>query len=321
MRYEVVEGWEQLPAGKAHRDVAGVATDSQDRVYLICRGDDPIMVYNRDGSFIKSWGQGVFTLRTHGITVGPDDMLYCTDDGQHTVRKFTPDGELLFTMGTPDTPSNTGYEHGKLDTICCGGPPFNRPTNLAVAPSGDLYISDGYGNARVHQFSPKGELIRSWGEPGDGPGQFRLPHGIGVDKDGRVLVCDREIDRIQIFSPDGEYLTEWNDVQRPTQIFIDKDNLVYVSELWWHKGQKSYSKGPIEEALPARVSVYDLEGNLLHRWGGADQCAPGNFAAPHSLCVDTNGDIYVGEVTWTFSVSRGLAPADCHTLQKFARKW
>jgi DNA-binding beta-propeller fold protein YncE len=320
LQFEVVEGWEQLPEGWSHRDVAGVAVDSQDRVYLICRGDHPVIVYDRDGRFLTSWGEDIFTLRTHGITIGPDDSVYCTDDGDHTVRKFTPDGELLMTLGTPNQPSDTGYVHGDLSTITRGGPPFNRPTNLALAPNGELYISDGYGNARVHRYSAQGELLQSWGEPGTEPGHFNLPHGIAVDADSKVYVADRENDRIQIFSPDGAFLSEWTDVQRPTQIFIGRDGLFYVSELWWHVGQTSYRHGTFEQAQPGRVSIFDDRGELLARWGGPEACAPGNFVAPHGLCVDSRGDIYVAEVTWTFAVSRDLAPADCHTFQKLARK-
>src|SRR5205823_4908438 len=127
LSYEVVKGWEQLPAGYTHRDVAGVAVDSQDRVFMICRGDHPIMIYDRQGNFIKSWGEGEFTLRTHGISIGPDDMVYATDDGDHTIRKYTPDGQLIFTMGTPGQPSDSGYEMNKLDTITRPAGPFNRP--------------------------------------------------------------------------------------------------------------------------------------------------------------------------------------------------
>jgi DNA-binding beta-propeller fold protein YncE len=317
-RYDVVQGWEQLPAGYVHRDVAGVAVDGSDRVYLICRGDHPIIAYDQKGHFIRSWGEGQFTYRTHGITVAPDGTLFCTDDGNHTIRRFTPEGKLLMTLGIMDTPSDTGYDGKDYMTITKPAGPFNRPTNIAVGPRGHLYVSDGYGNCRVHRFSPTGTLERSWGEPGIGPGQFYLPHGIAVHADGRVFVCDRESDRIQIFSPDGEYLSEWTDTQRPTHIVFDSEGRAYVSELWWHPGDISRRHGPTTEAKPARLSVYDRNGRVITRWGTADATAPGSFAAPHGLAVDSRRDIYVSEVTWTFAVSRGRAPADCHTFQKFS---
>ena len=320
MSYGVVEGWEQLPAGYAHRDVAGVAVDLEDRVFLICRGDHPILMYADNGKFLGSWGEGDFTYRTHGITVGPDNSVYCTDDGNHTVRKFTPDGKLLMTLGTMNTPSDTGYDGKDTRTVSRPGAPFNRPTNIAIGSKGDLYISDGYGNCRVHQFSPAGVLKRSWGVPGSGPGQFFLPHGISVAADGRVFVCDRENDRIQIFSPDGEYLNEWTDTRRPTHVVFDAQGRAYVSELWWQPGQTSGRYGPAGDNRSGRVSVYDRDGRVLARWGGADPVAAGNFAAPHGLAVDSRHDVYVSEVTWTFAASRGHVPATCHTFQKFALK-
>jgi len=319
-RYEVVEGWEQLPAGWQHKDVAGVATDSEDRVYLITRSDPRVIVYNKDGSFASSWGEDEFTARTHGITVGPDDSVYCVDDGGHVIKKFTSDGKLLLTLGTGQ-PSDTGYDGSTVPSIAHGGPPFNRPTNVAVAPNGDLYVSDGYGNCRVHRFSAGGELIQSWGDPGTGPGQFNLPHGIWVLPDERVLVADRENDRIQVFSPTGEYITEWHDVQRPTQVFSRGDGIVYVSELQWRTGQESFRNGKASQVKPARISLYDESGKLLSRLDevGGDACEPGSVGAPHSLAVDSEGSIYVGEVTYTFLISRGHAPEGCHMFQKFAR--
>jgi sugar lactone lactonase YvrE len=226
-------------------------------------------------------------------------------------------------IGTPGAASDTGYVPGKwIDTIVRGGPPFNRPTDVAIAPNGELYVSDGYGNARVHRFTADGKLIQSWGEPGSGPGQFMLPHGIWVAADGRVFVADRENDRIQIFSPSGEFLAQWTHVQRPTDICIGRDRLVYVSELTWLPGQRSYTKGVYDKKMPGRVSVLDLQGNVLARWGGEDGAAPGNFWAPHTICVDSRGDIYVGEVTYTFSGlgKAGQVPEGCHTFQKFARE-
>src|SRR5262245_29972551 len=319
MSYGLVEGWEQLPAGYEHRDVAGVAVDREDRVFLICRGDHPIIVYDQKGNFLRSWGEGHFTYRTHGITIGPDGTVFATDDGNHTIRRFTPEGKLLLTLGTMNTPSDTGYDGKDTSTVTRPGGPFNRPTNIAVGRTGDLYVSDGYGNCRVHQFSSTGTLKRSWGLPGQGPGQFFLPHGIAVAADGRVFVCDRENDRIQIFSPDGEYLSEWLDVQRPTHVVFDEAGRAYVSELWWYPGQPSRRLGVRKEPTHGRVSVYDRDGRVLARWGRPDMASPGGFVAPHGIGVDSKGDVYVSEVTYTFGVSRGHAPAGTHTFQKFAR--
>ncbi|MAG37004.1 MAG: hypothetical protein CL878_12280 [Dehalococcoidia bacterium] len=319
-RYAVVDGWEQLPAAYVHRDVPGVSVDSQDRVYLITRSDSRVLVYDRTGSFVASWGEDVLTERAHGITVGPDDLVYTVDDGDNTVRQFTPEGQLLLTIGRPGVFSDTGYDGQNVASITQGGPPFNRPTAVAIAPTGELYVADGYGNSRVHRFGADGSFIQSWGEPGTGLGQFHLPHGIWVAADGRVWVTDRENDRIQIFSPDGNYLDQWTDVQRPTAIYMDGAGLIYVSELAWRPGNHSFVHGDMPTRLPGRVSVFEPGGTLVARWGGDEPCAAGNFAAAHDLCVDSRGDLYVAEVTHTFAVARGEAPADCHTLQKFARR-
>lgn len=317
LRYQLVPDWEQLPDGMHHEDVVGVSVDSRDRLFVFSRRESRVAIYEPDGSFVVAWGDGFFTPRTHGITVAPDDTVYCVDEGRHVIYHFRADGTLLNTIGTPDTPSVTGYDGAALDSIARGGLPFNRPTNLAIAPNGDLYVSDGYGNARVHHFTPDGELVRSWGEPGTGPGQFNLPHGIAVAADGRILVADRENDRVQVFSADGTYLEEWTDIQRPTNIALDAENRIYISELGRDPGDVSYRLGEITDDRPGRFSVFSPERELLARVGGPDRTVPGNFIAAHDICVDSRGDIYVGEVTWTFAVSRGRAPEGSHTLQKF----
>jgi sugar lactone lactonase YvrE len=319
-KFQVVEGWEKLPPGYIHQDVDGVAVDSRDRVYLMTRRDARVIVYERDGSFVASWGEGIFTPRTHGIAVGPDDMVYTVDDGDHTVRKFTPDGKQVLMIGTPGKATDTGYDGKSIASIKKGGPPFNRPTDVTVAPDGEIYVCDGYGNARVHRFTAEGKLLQSWGEPGNGPGEFHLPHGIGVSPDNRIFVTDRENDRIQIFSREGQFLDMWTHLQRPTDISFDKEGRMYVSELWWRVDQSSFTNGKIRWDLPGGVRVLDLQGNVLLHWCSADREAPGNFVAPHTICVDSHGDIYVGEVTWTFGVSRGGVKENAHTFQKLARK-
>jgi DNA-binding beta-propeller fold protein YncE len=316
--YSANDRWAKLPAGFAWREVAGVATDSRDRVFVFSRGEHPLLVFDRDGSFVEEWDGSMF-VRPHGITIGPDDCVYCTDDMGHTVRKFSPRGELLLTLGTHGKPSDTGATSIDFRTITHAGPPFHYPTNLAIAPNGNLYVSDGYGNARVHAFSPEGRLLFSWGEPGGGPGQFRVPHGIAIDRDGTVFVADRENSRIQSFTPKGEFIAEWTGLARPAQVFIDdRTGRYYVAELGYRAGMWPGTSPPTPDATGGRVSAFDAKRNLIARWGGGDNpTAPGDFFAPHDICVDSHGDVYVAEVTWSAGGSRGLVPADCHALQRF----
>ncbi|MCH8045340.1 MAG: hypothetical protein IID44_16640 [Planctomycetes bacterium] len=318
-RYRVADGWQRLPQGWSFVEAVGVAVDSHDRVFVFCRGEHPLMCFSSDGTFLFAWGEEQFN-RPHGILIGPDDAIYLSDDRDHTVRKYTPDGELLLTLGTSGQPSETGVRDFDYRTIAHGGGPFNHPTNLALGPGGEMYVADGYGNCRVHKFSPEGELLLSWGEPGEGPGQFNLPHGIGVDRTGRVAVADRENDRVQFFSPEGEYLDQWTDLVRPTEVFFDREGNAYVSELGRRAGMFPWMT-PDEQSTGGRMSIFDSNGQLLARWGGGENpTAPGDFYAPHDVWVDSCGDLYVGEVTWSAGGNRGLVDANCPSLQKFVRE-
>src|SRR5437870_5139779 len=178
-RYEVVDNWAKLPPGREfNADVAAVGVDKQDRVYAFNRGQHPMVVFDRDGNFLRSWGEGVFH-RAHGVHMAPDDTLWLTDDGDHTVRHCTLDGKILLTIGIPGTPKPY-----------MGGEPFHRCTHTALSPQGDLYVSDGYGNARVHIYRAKGEMLARLGQRPAGlePGQFMSPHGLAVDSRGDIYV-------------------------------------------------------------------------------------------------------------------------------------
>jgi DNA-binding beta-propeller fold protein YncE len=309
--------WCRLPAGQSWLEVVAVATDSRDRVYVFSRSEHPVCVFEPDGTFLYSWGEGLF-VRPHGITIGPDDAVYCTDDTDHTVRKYTPEGRLLLTLGTSGRPSNTGATSVDYREILRAGPPFNYPTNLARAADGTMYITDGYGNARVHKFSPDGELLQSWGEPGAGPGQFHVPHGIAIDAAGTVYVADRENSRLQRFTPHGEFIDQWTDVARPSEVFIDRVGNVFVAELGYRAGMFPGNEPPGPDATGGRMSVFSPTGQLQARWGGGDNpCAAGDFFAPHDIWIDARGDLYVSEVTYTAGISRGAIGPDAHTLQKF----
>jgi 6-bladed beta-propeller len=328
MTYQVVAGWEQLPEGYAHRDVVDVDIDSSGRIFLFGRGDHPVMIYEPDGSFVSSWGDGVFTS-PHGMTIGPDDAVYCVDNGDHSLRKFTPDGELLMTLGTPGVPSDAGASGGGsiLDPRLPAsekhvGGPFKSPTKACVLSSGEIYVSDGYGNARIHVFSPDGELERSWGSPGDGEGEFNLPHWIEATPDEqRLFVCDRENSRIQIFDLEGNFLEQWTDLARPDGVAFDADGNVYVAELGGYAGRMPFLPELDAQTPVSCVSIWTPDGQLLTRWGSADNdfCAPGSLFAAHGIAVDANGDVFVGEVTYSGGANNGVVPADCHTFQKFTR--
>ncbi len=299
--YELVDGWAKCPEGFSFIDVIGIATDSQDKVYVLNRSAYPIMIFDREGTLLAQWDVK-FLKGGHGIYVGPDGSVYCTDYDEHTVTKYTPDGKtILLTLGNKNQPSDTGYvpKPGmNLETIKRTGPPFNRPAGVALSSSGEIYVSDGYGNARVHKFTPDGTLLLSWGKPGTAQGQFRLPHFVWVDKQERVWVCDRENNRIQIFNTKGEFLSQWTDLSHPSAMSIDDEGTVYVSE------------------MSQRVSIFTNEGKLLARWGNQGQAKETTlFVAPHAIAVDSRGDIYVG--CWTMG---GKFDRGSRTIQKFTKK-
>lgn len=262
LHYQVVEGWGKLPENWKFGHVIGVEVDSRDRVYVFNRGENPVIIFDKEGAFLSSWGKGVFK-NPHGIYIDDRDSVYCTDSGDHTVRKFTANGELLRIWGTRDEPKEEE--------------PFNRPTDFAIAPTGEMYVSDGYGNSKVHKYSADGDFLFSWGEKGDAPGQFDLPHDVCVHKDGRVFVADRQNHRVQIFDPDGILLDMWTGFKQPCSVYIDAEERVFVTE------------------LQARMSILDIEGNLLTRWGEEKSKALGLFIAPHASAVDSQGGLYIGE--------------------------
>jgi DNA-binding beta-propeller fold protein YncE len=301
-QYELVDDWARVPPGWSFVDVGGVGIDTSDSVYVLNRSDKPVVVFSRDGEWLRDWGEGYF-LRAHGCRIVRDGPVYCTDDGHHVVASFTPQGELLMQLGEKGCPSDTGYTRTwevwqSTSTVARGAPPFNRPTGVAVTQEGDLFVSDGYGNSRIHRFNADGTLRASWGEPGGEPGKFRLPHDIVLDSKGRLIVADRENSRLQLFDLEGNLLGIWHDVIRPTGLFVDGQGYVYVSELC------------------LRVSVFDADGRLVTRWGNPSPVREeALFLAPHAVAVDSRGDVYVGEVASTYAKT-DKGP---RTIQKFAR--
>jgi len=285
-QYRVNKDWGKLPDGWELLDVAAVAVDSKDQIYVFNRGAHPMIVFDRDGNFQRSWGEGLFE-RAHGLHIGPDDMLYCTDDGDHTVRKCTPEGKVLLEIGIPGEPAPF-----------MSGEPFHRCTHTALSPNNEIFVSDGYGNARVHKYSPDGKLLMSWGEPGTDPGQFNIVHNIVADDDGWVYVADRENHRVQVFDSNGKYEAQWNNLHRPCGLYMPRGRCqnCIIGELGPAMAVNRYVPN-----LGPRLSIVTNEGQLVARLGGreGEGLEPGKFLAPHGITVDSRGDIYVGEVSYT----------------------
>ena len=250
--------------------------------------------------------------------------MYLVDCGDHTIRVYDTAGTLLRTIGEPGRSTDTGFEM-EVSPVAHGAGPFNRVTNVAVLPDGGMYVSDGYGNARVHKFSAAGELEFSWGEPGGAPGEFNLPHGIAVDSAGTVYVADRENSRVQLFTPAGEYLQSWEFVNRPDDIFIDANDNIFIAELGFRSGvtpcvhYRLMCEAPAGHDPIARVSICDPDGDVHTRIGGEEEVLPGNFIAPHGLWADSRGDLYVGEVVVAAGAVERLSPLSVQSFQKFVR--
>ncbi|WP_345816485.1 peptidyl-alpha-hydroxyglycine alpha-amidating lyase family protein [Paraburkholderia sp. PREW-6R] len=304
----VAHDWGQLPDGWRCGDVGGVAVDRHDNVYVFNRSEHPMLVFDRDGRFLRSWGEDQF-VRPHGIHIGPDDAIYCTDDGAHTVKRFSSGGRLELTIGTPQ--EGAPFMSGR---------PFNRCTHTALSPDGDIYVTDGYGNARVHKFSAHGKLLASWGGPGIEPGQFNIPHNLCCDANGWVYVADRENHRVQVFDADGRFETQWHSLHRPCAFCMSgtADARFYVGEV---------GPGlPINRLVPnlgPRITVLDASGTILARIGteGAG-LGLSQFIAPHGMAVDSHGDIYVGEVShaaWPEVFPGEPLPEQLRTLRKLVR--
>jgi len=249
--YTAILDWAKLPGDDTFETVSAVATDSQDRVYAFQRKDPPVMVFDRDGNYLNRWGIGAIT-DPHGMTI-VDDIVYITDRSDHVAVKFTLDGKPLQVIGDRGVFSDTGCENpGDLVPRAAG--PFNYCTEMAPSPTGEIYVSDGYRNARVHRFSSEGRLIQSWGQPGKTEaGHFHLVHSLLIDPEGKVYVCDRANRRVLIFSPDGEFITMWTGMGGPDNIVRDKDGIFYIAE-------------QADESGDSHISIWDGDGKVLERW-------------------------------------------------------
>ena len=261
--YEPVAGFPRLPDNVSLGPCSAVAVDSKGKVFLCHRGARPILCFDASGEFLRSWGDDLIGT-AHGMRVDRDDNVWVTDTRHHMVFKFSPAGKLLLALGIADRPGSSPDQ-------------FNKPTDVAFGPDGEIFVTDGYENSRVVKFDHRGKFVSEWGTAGSKPGEFDLPHSIAVDSGQRLLIGDRENDRIQVFDLDGRRLEIWNGFA-PYGIAIDSSQRVFIAD------------GRANQVLRlSRTGQVDL------RLGSKGRAA-GQFELPHMLAVDREGSLYVAEV-------------------------
>jgi DNA-binding beta-propeller fold protein YncE len=243
------------------------------------------MEFDAEGKFVRSFGDGLYE-RPHAIRIDPEGNIWTVDDQGHVVLKMDPQGRVRVVLGRwkiasdrastvqPD-PSVPKELRGSRDEDILR---FNRPTDVAFSPGGDIYIADGYGNSRVVKLSKNGRLLKTWGKRGTGPGEFNTPHSIAVDRKGLVYVADRENYRIQIFDGEGNFLRQWTHIGAPWGLDITSDQKLYMSD--------GYNN---------RVLELDLDGTVRGMFGSAGR-DPGQFSFAHHLAVSRSGAIYTAEI-------------------------
>ncbi|MFZ2277462.1 MAG: peptidyl-alpha-hydroxyglycine alpha-amidating lyase family protein [Prosthecobacter sp.] len=299
-QHEVVLGWPQLPEGHVLGLCAGVGVDAQNRVYVFHRSGrvwskpfpkEPIaaptvsVFDGATGRLLSSWGANRFIM-PHGLTVDLEGNLWLTDVGLHQVFKCSTTGEVLLTLGEAGVPGSDDKH-------------FNLPTDVAVLADGSFYVSDGYQNTRVMKFTADGRFDFQWGTKGRGPGEFHLPHGITVDAQGRVIVCDRENERLQVFDAKGAFQHEWKGPQigKPYGIATAPDGHLFVID----GGSPS-----LKPQMRGKAVELDPAGQVLDTFGSHGKAA-GQFQLGHDIAVGPDGAVYVAEGTGA-------------RVQKFVRK-
>jgi hypothetical protein len=288
--YEVDASWPQRRPDVPWGPVPSVAVDRHDNVWIHTRTNPAVQVYSPEGRYLKGWREDHPNSLAHGVRFDPEGNVWLVDVGLHIVRKFTPDGRLLLTLGTPGEPDED-VRH------------FNRPTDVAFAPNGDILVSDGYGNARVVRFDRRGRFIRAWGRLGVAPGQFSIPHSIVCDSKGRVYVADRNNVRIQVFDLRGRLLDVWANILVPWGLWLGPGDQVWVcgsSPMPWRTDPK-YPDAPL--GCPPKDQLFmkfSPQGRLLQLWtlpkGQDGKEQPGELNWVHGIALDSKGNVYLGDI-------------------------
>lgn len=297
------DGWAKLPDGRKWGATSGLAVDRNNHVWVFercggsnCAGSSvaPVVELDTSGKYLRSFGAGMF-VQPHGLAVDREGNVWVTDaqgkDGKgHVVVKFSPEGKVLMTLGKP------GVAGDGPDT-------FNQPSSVAIAANGDIYVGDGHGgksNARIVQFSRDGKFIRTWGKKGTGPGEFGLPHAMAFDSKGRLFVGDRPNSRIEIFDAEGNFLEEWKQFGRPSGLYIDANDTLYVAD---HQSDAKVNPG-----FKRGVRIGSARDGVVKAFIPGFGSDPETYIVGEGVAADAQGNVYWSET------AAGM------TVRKFVRK-
>lgn len=288
--YQVDSSWPHRPDGMAWGEMPGVCVDQHDQVWTFNRGETPVQVYGPDGQFVRAWGRGQVG-KAHHVRVDREGNVWLSDIGFHVIRKFTPEGGLLLTLGTP---GEAGADSTHL----------NMPTDVAVTADGQAFVADGYGNNRIVHYDANGRFVKTWGKLGSGAGEFSLPHSIALDSRGRLYVADRNNVRVQVFDQGGGHLEEWRNLVVPWHVWITPGDAVYVcgsSPMRW-KSKLGLLPG-LMVGIPPKDQVllrFTTEGRVVSLWtfpmGVEGKEKPGELNWVHGMGVDSRGNVYLGDI-------------------------
>jgi DNA-binding beta-propeller fold protein YncE len=283
--YTVEATWPRKPDNFLWAQMPGITIDHQDHIYIFTRNNPAVQVYQADGALLRAWNVED-PNGAHFVRIGPAGNIWTANITNHTIRKYSPDGKLLMTLGEP---GQAGADRNH----------FDRPTDMVILPSGDIFVSDGYGNRRVIHFDATGKYMNQWGQAGTKPGQFALPHSIVADSRGRLYVADRENARIQVFDTKGKLLAVWEDLIAPWGLWMSKDD-----EIWVCGSSSKKKEGTNElDILPPPdqlVLKLNLKGKILQRvpltMTTTPPGNPGDLNWVHGIALDSQGNLYLTDI-------------------------
>lgn len=289
-RYEVDPNWPQRPPDVHWGQMPGIAVDKQDNVWIFTRTNPTVQVYAPDGRYLFGWRSDNSNSVAHFIKIDRGGNVWMADAGVHVVRKYSRAGQALLTLGT-EGEAGEDARH------------FNKPTDMTIAPNGDIFVADGYGNNRIVHFDPRGKFIKAWGSLGTAPGKFSIPHAIECDSKGRLYVADRNNVRIQVFNQKGRLLDVWQNVLVPWGFWVSPKDEIWVcgsSPMPWRTDPK-YPTAPLGCPPKDQLFVkFNTAGKVLQLWtlpkGEDDQEKPGELNWLHAIALDSKGNVYLGDI-------------------------